>query len=83
MSNPVEQAKQNAAAKAAAEREVALMYAQVAATAAGSRVLADISNSLANPDFECAGLHVRGEGFLARIREAARIDVMVRRGRTG
>lgn len=63
--------------------ELAKLYARVAADPAGSRVLADISSSLADPDFECRGLLQRGEGFLARIREAARIDVMIRRGRAG
>lgn len=67
----------------ARERELAVLYAQVAATPAGKQVLADIAGDLADPDFACAGMLQRGEGFLARIRAAARIDLMIRRGRAG
>lgn len=76
-------AEERREAATAAEAELAKLFAKVAADPAGSRVLASISGSLADPDFECAGMLQRGEGLLARLREAARIDVLIRRGQAG
>jgi hypothetical protein len=78
-----EQVDQAKAKKAAAELELAKMYAKAATDPVASRVLADISGQLADPDFECQGIASRSDGFMARYRAAQRIDIMIRLGRTG
>lgn len=80
MSESRRKAQSKAAAEAERLGEMQKLYAQVAAHQAGRQVLGDILSKLADPDFPCEGIAHRGDAFLARYREASRIQNMIAAG---
>lgn len=63
--------------------EMQKLYAQAYATTLGRQVINDIVTQLCDPDFRCEGISARGDAFLARYREASRIQTMIAAGQRG